>query len=74
MDEREIHDIFKLAYITPIHMGGSKINSANYRPVNLTSHIMKIFERVIKIHIIMPLERHKIVSPNQHGFVSGRRT
>ena len=49
IDEGEMHNMLKLAYVTPVHKGGSKMNSANYRPVSLTSHIMTIFERVIKI-------------------------
>ena len=74
INEGDIHDMFKLAYVTPIHKGGSKMNPANYRPVSLTSHIMKIFERVIKIHLIKHLESQALIRPNQHGFVSGRST
>ena len=74
LDEGDIHDVFKLAYVTPIHKGGSKMNPANYRPVSLTSHVMKVFERVIKTPIIEHLEREELVKPNQHGFVSGRST
>ena len=48
IDEGKIPDVFKLAYVTPLHKGGSKMNPANYRPISLTSHIMKVFERVIK--------------------------
>ena len=66
--------MFKLAYVTPIHKGGSKMNPANYRPVSLTSHIMKVFERVMKIPIIKHLESQELIRPNQHGFVSGRST
>ena len=74
MDEGEMHDMFKLAYVTPIYKGGSKMNPANYRPVSLTSHIMKVFERVIKSPIIKHLENQELIRPNQHGFVSGRST
>merc|ERR1712105_286242 len=48
IDEGKIPDIFKLAYVTPIHKGGSRHKPEQYRPVSLTSHIMKVFERVIK--------------------------
>jgi len=48
LDEGRIPDIFKLAYVTPIHKGGSRQKPGQYRPVSLTSHIMKVFERVIK--------------------------
>ena len=74
LDEGDMHDMFKLAYVTPVHKGGSKMNPANYRPVSLTSHIMKIFERVIKTPIIKHLESCALIRPNQHGFVSGRST
>ena len=48
IDERKIHNMYKRAYVTPIHKGGSKLNPERYRPVSLTSHIMKVFERVVK--------------------------
>ena len=74
LDEGRIHDIFKEAYVTPLHKGGSKMNPANYRPVSLTSHVMKIFERVVKTHLVGHLKRHGMMKSNQHGFVSGRST
>ena len=50
------------------------MNPANYRPVSLTSHIMKVFERVIKMHLIKHLQENDLIKQNQHGFVSGRST
>ena len=45
----EIPDIFKLAFITPIHKAGSsRASPENYRPVSLTSHLVKTFERILK--------------------------
>ena len=41
IDEGKIPEIFKMAYVTPIHKGGSKQNPEQYRPVSLTLHIMK---------------------------------
>ena len=38
IDEGKIPDIFKLAYVTPIHKGGSRDKPEQYRPVSLTSH------------------------------------
>ena len=54
MDEGEIPAIYKVAHITPINKVGkkSKLNPENYRPVSLTSHIMKIYERIIIKNII----------------------
>ena len=74
IDEGKIPEVFKLAYVTPLHKGGSKMNPANYRPVSLTSHIMKVFERVIKMHLLKHLQENDLIKQNQHGFVSGRST
>merc|ERR1712240_1007652 len=58
MNEGKIPDVFKLAY----------------RPKSLTSHIMKVFETVIKMHLIKHLQENNLIKQNQHGFVSGRST
>ena len=74
LDECKIPEIFKLAYVTPIHKGGSKQKAENYRPVSLTSHVMKVFERVVKKKIMSHIiEKHKF-NKGQHGFVPGRST
>ena len=41
---------YLLQLIAPIFKGGtgSKLQPPNYRPVSLTSHVVKIFERVIQ--------------------------
>ena len=74
LDEGRIHDIFKLAYVTPIHKGGSRQKPEQYRPVSLTSHIMKVFERVIKKKVINHLITNQQLNDGQHGFVPGRST
>ena len=42
----------KLAVITPIHKGGSKLFAKQYRPVALTSHIIKLFEKILKKRLV----------------------
>ena len=37
-----------LVLISPVHKGGSRGIAKNYRPVALTSHIVKVFERVVR--------------------------
>ena len=74
IDEGKIHNIHKMAYVTPIHKGGSKLNPERYRPVSLTSHIMKVFERVVKSKIMDHLMHNGLINPGQHGFVPGRST
>ncbi|MCP4252797.1 MAG: reverse transcriptase family protein, partial [Candidatus Scalindua sp.] len=74
IDEGKIPEIFKMAYVTPIHKGGTKQKPEQYRPVSLTSHIMKVFERVIKKKILSHLVENKMFNKGQHGFVPGRST
>ena len=76
INEGEIPEIYKVAYITPIHKGGkkSKLKPENYRPVSLTSHIMKIYERIIAKNIIYHLTKNHLFNKNQHGFVPGKST
>ena len=41
IDDGRILVISKIAYVTPIHKGGSKQKPEQYRPVSLTSHIIR---------------------------------
>ena len=74
LDEGTIPDVFKMANIIPIHKGGAKTKPEQYRPVSLTSHLMKVFERVLKKHILMHLIINNLINEEQHGFVPGRST
>ena len=74
LDEGIIPQVFKMAYITPIHKGGAKTKPEQYRPVSLTSHLIKIFERVLKKPILLHLINNNLINENQHGFVRGRST
>jgi hypothetical protein len=63
----KIATAWKLAHIVPVHKKGSKNSVENYRPISLTSLIMKIYERVVRDEL-MKLVRHKI-NDIQHGFL-----
>ena len=58
--------------ITPLHKGDSRSECKNYRPVALTSHIIKVFEKILKNHIVRFLEDNSLFNPGQHGFRKGR--
>ena len=62
----------KNQFITPIYKKGNQTDPANYRPVSLTSHLIKIFERVLRIKIVQHLETSNIVTESQHGFRKNR--
>ena len=63
-----IPSAYKLQQIVPLHKKGPKTNAVNYRPVSLTSHVIKIFERVLRNKLMMYLEKNKLLNSNQHGF------
>ena len=67
-----IADNFKSQLITPVFKKGSKSSPANYRPISLTSHLIKIFERVLRPKIVKHLEENHLLCQNQHGFRPGR--
>ena len=70
----DVPDDLKLAFITPIHKGGTRTEPANFRPVSLTSHTIKTFERVVRKEIVNFLEIGGKMDPSQHGSRSGRST
>lgn len=67
-----IPQVYKEQFITPVYKKGNKTDPANYRPVSLTSHMIKIFERVMRKHLVTYLENNKLFSTKQHGFRKGR--
>ena len=74
METGEIPDMFKKAIVMPIFKGGDDLDPKNYRPVSLTSHIVKIMERIIKTEIMVYLDNNNLINDIQHGFRSGRST
>ena len=62
---------YKSSFICPLYKKGSRALASNYRPVSLTSHIIKIFERVLRKQIVHHLESNNLLCSQQHGFRSG---
>ncbi|KAL7631154.1 UNVERIFIED_CONTAM: hypothetical protein RMT77_018543 [Armadillidium vulgare] len=68
----EVPEDWKTAYVVPIFKKGSKEDLGNYRPVSLTSLVVKILEKLLKSHIEKHLDDNKILYNSQHGFRKGR--
>ena len=71
----DIAQIFRHAIACPV----LKNNSVNYlpksyRPVSLTSHLIKIFEKIMVKEIVKFLHKHNLLPWNQHSFLRGRST
>ena len=68
----ELPDDWKTANISAIYKEGDKKDPANYRPVSLTSICCKIMEHILCSNISKHLDKHNILSDNQHGFRAKR--
>ncbi len=62
----------KEAHIIPIHKGGHQGLASNYRPIALTSQLIKIFEKVMRNKLVEFLKEHHLFNNSQHGFTIGR--
>ena len=62
----------KEAHIIPIHKGGHQGLASNYRPIALTSHLIKVFEKVIRNNLVTFFDENNIFNNSQHGFRIGR--
>ena len=72
MSNGEIPDICKSATIIPIHKGKSRAVPKNYWPVALTSHLIKIFEKVVRKQIVEFMQANDLFNYSQHGLRGGR--
>ena len=63
---------YKLSHVAPLFKKGDRARAGNYRPVSLTSHIMKVYERILRKSMVEFLDHNDILCSNQHGFRSGR--
>ena len=64
----------KSANIVPIYKGQGKnrAEAKNYRPVALTSILIKIFEKVVRKTLVEYFDKHNLFNQNQHGFRRAR--
>ena len=72
LDQGSIPPDLLLVQVSPVHKGGSRSAAKNYRPVALTSHLTKVFERVLRKILVSHLEARGHLPDGQHGFRAGR--
>ena len=61
---------WKLANVVPIFKKGDKTCVENYRPISLTSLVMKVFERIVRDKLL--LLTSDLIDARQHGFLPQR--
>ena len=66
--------IWKTAIITLIFKSGSPNEVNNYRPISLTCIASKIMETIIKDSMLDHLNKSKLISRQQHGFLARHST
>ena len=72
LDHDKLPSVCKSANVVPIHKSGERTSAENYRPVILTSILMKSLERIIHKHIMKFLTRHSLLIESQHSFKEAR--
>ena len=70
IEEEHIPKIWKLAHVVPIHKKGPLNQKENYRGISLLCIISKIYEKIIRQHMIDKVSSK--ICPEQHGFVKGK--
>lgn len=67
-----VPELMKKARITPVYKKGLRSVPANYRPVTLTSYLVKTMEKIIVKSITSYKEKNHLMNPGQCGFPAGR--
>ena len=70
VEQECIPAVWKNALVIPIHKKGSVHLPENYRPVSLTCILCKLYETILREHILSYVSG--IITVNQHGFMRGR--
>ena len=65
---------WKNANVIPIYKSGPKGEPVNYRPISLTSVVVRVMERIVKEKMLMHLKTNQLINPSQHGFLPRKST
>ena len=62
---------WKQTRVVMLHKKKTKDDVKNYRPLSMSNHIGKIWERLVNSALKEHLEENGLLDPNQHGFRNG---
>ena len=65
---------WRTANVVPIYKSGPKGEPVNYRPISLTSVVVRVMERILKIKMLLHLKENRLINPSQHGFLPKKST
>ncbi|KAJ3646959.1 hypothetical protein Zmor_024514 [Zophobas morio] len=63
---------WRTATVRPIFKKGDKFDATNYRPISLTSLIVKVMESIIYDRVIKFFVDYQLIPFQQHGFLPGK--
>lgn len=64
----------KTAVVKPLFKGGQRSKVENYRPISILPCLAQILEKYIYMTMASFIDKYKIMSPSQYGFIAGRGT
>ena len=67
-----VPEFYKQTFVSPLYKKGDRAKAENYRPVALTSHIVKVYERILRQAMVSFIEDNGLLCDHQHGFRTGR--
>ena len=70
----DIPDGLKDTWITPVWKGTNKEEPSDYRPIAITSHVMKVIERMVRTQVVDFLTMNGTLDNEQHGGRAFRST
>ena len=70
----EVPEMFRTTRVKMLHKKATKSDMFNYRPLSMTNHIGKLWERVVNEHLMDHFEANDCLSNRQHGFRRKRGT
>ena len=59
-----------LVHVVPIFKKGQRNQASNYRPISLTSLVVKMPESIIRSELVKFFDEQGILNGEQHGFVN----
>ena len=68
IDTGTVPDTWKSATITPLHKSDDRDIAENYRPISITSQMIKLLEKLVRSKLVNHLTANGIISKDQHGF------
>jgi len=74
LDSSEIPDLYRHAWVVPVHKSGSRIQAGNKRPVSLTAVSCRLLERIICEAMMKNAEENELTSDDQYAYRNGKST